>query len=236
MEIKKLKMKGNRGGYTDRRKIFAVIAFIIAAIISFVILPSMYKSKDATEKVYIAAHTIEKGEEIQEDDIELKEVGSYNIGSVFTEESKDKIIGDRAAFDIVKGDILTKEKLGGTADITAAKLTQDGKKLITVSIKTNAAGLATHLRSGDVVNVWQIVEDDYGVETPYQDPLLVKMKVYSAENSSGYNVENEFDSAASGSDDIVSTVTLIIDNDAQAAALVKAEYSEGIHLELVGRE
>lgn len=220
----------------DKRKILGVFLIVIAFAIAFVILPSVYGEKDATESIYVASTTIEPGTEITESNIMLKEVGTYGLSSYYKEADLGKLIGERAAYDIVKGDIITTEKLGGQEEITAKALTEGGKTLITVSIKSNAAGLATHLKAGDYVNVWSIVEDEWGDVSSSLDPILKNIKVYSAENSSGYSTEDDQIDMTGNEDDIVSTITFIVNSEAQAAALLNAEYGAGLHVELAGRE
>lgn len=214
----------------DRRKLLGALLLIGAAVIAFVILPSIYNSKDTTEKVYCAAQTINQGDEITENNIVLKELGTYGMTGYYTSENKESLIGERASYDIVKGDIVTKEKLGGQAAETITQFTEQGKFIYTASIKTNAQGVATHLKSGDTVNILTCEEGEYYDKVPIL--LLQNVYVYSADNSSGYSTEDTLEK----NEQFVATVTFVLNSMDEVQALYKAECNEGIHLVITGRK
>ncbi len=213
----------------DKRKLIGGLLLVLSAFIAFGLLPLLYNAKDTTEKVYYASQTISQGDEITEDKIMLKEVGTFGISGYFTDSDKEKLIGERASYDIVKGDIITKEKLGGQQAETITKLTKEGKYIYTASIKTNAQGVATHLKSGDTVNILTYGENEYYDNVPML--LLSNVYVYSADNSSGYST----DDTLAKDEQFVATVTFVLDSMDQVMAVYKAECNNGIHLVITGR-
>lgn len=224
-EIKLPKAKKN----FDKRKLVGILLLLISLAIAFVLLPMLYGSKDTTTKVYYTARAINQGDEITEDNIVLREIGTYGMSGYYTEEDKDKLIGERASYDIVKGDIITKEKLGGQAAETINKLTKEGKYIYTASIKTNAQGVATHLKSGDTVNILTYNEGEYYSNEPKL--LLQNVYVYSADNSSGYST----DDTLAKDEQFVATVTFVLNSMDEVMAVYSAEVGNGIHLVITGR-
>lgn len=213
----------------DKRKLIGALFLAASMTVAFVILPMLYSAKDTTEKVYCSSQAINRGDEITEDKLSLKEVGTYGMSGYFTEEDKEKLIGEHASYDIVRGDIITKEKLGGTAAETITQFTKQGKFIYTASIKTNAQGVATHLKSGDTVNIMTFEEGEYGSNEVKL--LLSNVYVYSADNSSGYST----DDTLAKDEQFVATVTFVLDSMDEVTALYRAEVSNGIHLVITGR-
>lgn len=218
----------------NKRKFLAIIFIAIAAAIAFVLLPFLYNSKADTATVYIANKDIPKGTVLDKSYLTTKEIGVYGLSSYITDASD--VIGEVTAIDVAKGDIITQNKLGGSIGVTPQSLTREGKKLMSVTAKSNAAGLVTHLAAGDVVNVWRFAENDWGELTPVLDEQLKNLVVYCVENSDGKDATLANTDALMSEDNLVSTITLILNNDVQAGLLLQAESGKGIHIELVERE
>ncbi len=216
----------------EKRKVLAVMMILVATVLTFVVVPAIYNHKGSTEEVYVANSLIEKGSIITDKMLTTKEIGVYGMKDYYTAEDIKKIKGEIASVDIPAGDILTKAKLGGVASETIASVTKDGHTLMALPIPNIASGVGSHLRSGDYVRIWQKIEDENGDEKMYLDPLLSKIKVFSAENGEGKETAK---ATESGEETNASVVTFELTSPEQSIALAKVVLTE-LHLEIVERE
>jgi pilus assembly protein CpaB len=66
---------------------------------------------------------------------------------------KSLVIGKIAKTSMVKGDYIFPQKIADFAtDEKMDRIIKEDKKLVTVSVSSIAAGLSSHLKSGDIVN------------------------------------------------------------------------------------
>lgn len=217
----------------DMRKLLAVGMIVVAVALTFVVIPALYNQKASTEKVYVANGIIEKGTTINEKNLTEVEMGVYGMKNYYTAEDKEKLVGQITSVDVLSGDILTKEKLGGTSSETVKDVTRDGHTLIALAVPSDASGVGSHLRAGDYVRIWQKIEDEYTEEeTMYLNPLLAKVKVFSAENNDGTETKS---AGEKGEETSVSVVTFESTSMEQSQALASVVVSEGLHLEIVER-
>ena len=165
------------------------ICIVVAAILAFLILPSMYKQKEKTIFICRLMSDIPAGTKIETEMLKLVEVGSYGLPETVVAE---------------------------------------GKRLVAVSVPSNAASVANHLKSGDKVTVAYYDDDNVVI-----DDILKNIEIYSVENEDAQNLDDIHDSEDKDNS-IAASVTLIA-NDEQAERLVKAEYSGKVHLILENR-
>lgn len=220
------------------KKVAGILCLLFSAVVAFVILPILYdKQSDTVTAVQVSA-PIAKGNLISSEMVSENKVGSYGISKGFVSD-KDKVVGKVAKVDMLLGDTVTSSKIGEYAsDPLIDSFKKDGKRLVTVSIGSNAAGMASHLQKGDTVNVACIIESDTYTNMVYTYPELQNLKIYDIENSNAESISDakkESTSMVSNSDIIIKTVTLIV-NDLQANKLIEAEYNGKLHLIFVSRE
>lgn len=229
---KKAKVK-NKNSYSGR-KWLGMIFLLLAVVIAFVAMPMFYANKGETAKVVTVAKNLNKGAVIEQEHVAMKEVGIYGIDGYLTD--AENVIGKTAATNLLPGDIVTKNKINSKANDPIAFIQNENKRLVTVTLASNAAGLASHLKPGDIVNVYNTFEDEFGALTALP-PLLSNLEVYDVENSSAVSVEDvkkQSSASASNADAIINTVTFIATEE-QAAALIQAEYSGKLHVVFVKR-
>jgi pilus assembly protein CpaB len=221
------------------RKAKAILCFIVVLVIAFVAMPMLYKGQAETGTVAVAARPIANGTEIKASDIQMKTIGTFGIpGDVITD--KDDIVGKVAKVDIVEDDVILKSKIGKFAsDPIIDSFVQEGKELVSITVKSNAAGLASHIEKGDILNVSCVREsvDEFGNSSGVQVvnyPELQNLEVYGVENAKAQSVEDEKTSNEANSDPIISTITFIA-NDEQANRLIECEYAGNIHVKFVKR-
>ena len=108
------------------------------------------------------------------------------------------------------------------------KEVSEGKRLIAVSVPSNAASVANQLKAGDKVTVAYYADDNVII-----DNALKGMEIYSVENEDAQNLEN-VQGSEDKEDEIAANVTLIATEE-QAAKLINAEYSGKLHIILENR-
>lgn len=211
-----------------QNKIFVgVCCVVLAAVMAFILLPSINRSKNGTVKILKLKENISAGTQIDEAMLEEKEVGKYGLPESIVND-KDKVVGKFAACSISSDDLILSSKL---SDFAASKkldgVMNAGKMLVTVSLDSVAAAVGNHLQSGDIVSVIGYADNTV---TAYEE--LKNLEVFSVENDDAQNLDDvENDENA---EKIASNITLVV-NQAQAEKLVQAEYSGKVHAVFVKR-
>lgn len=234
LSINKSKFTKPKKSYSGR-KWLGVLCLILALVIAFVVMPILYAEKGETSKVVVTLKNITKGSVIQSEDVTKKEVGIYGHTGYYT--NSNDVVGKAATTNLVKGEVLTTGKINSKDGDPLSFIKQDNKKLVSITLASNAAGLASHLLPGDNVNVYAMREDEFGMSTVSLDPLLSNLEIYDLENSTTKSIvdaKKNGDSNSSNTDVIINTITFIASNE-QAEALIRAEYSGALHVVLVKR-
>lgn len=211
-----------------QNKIFVGVGCVVlAAVMAFILLPSVSRSRNGTVKILKLKENISAGTQIDEKMLEEKEVGKYGLPESIVND-KDKVVGKFAACSISSDDLILSSKL---SDFAANKkldgVMNAGKMLVTVSLDSVAAAVGNHLQSGDIVSVIGYADNTV---TVYEE--LKNLEVFSVENDDAQNLDDvENDENA---EKIASNLTLIVDQ-AQAEKLVQTEYSGKVHAVFVKR-
>ena len=211
-----------------QNKIFVGVGCVVlAAVMAFILLPSVNRSKNGTVKILKLKENISAGTQIDETMLEEKEVGKYGLPESIVND-KDKVVGKFAACSISSDDLILSSKL---SDFAASKkldgVMNAGKMLVTVSLDSVAAAVGNHLQSGDIVSIIGYADNTV---TAYEE--LKNLEVFSVENDDAQNLDDvENDENA---EKIASNITLVV-NQAQAEKLVQAEYSGKVHAVFVKR-
>ena len=197
------------------------ICIALAAVFAFVLLPGMNKNKSGTVKIVKFNTDVLPGTYIDETMLTEKEVGGYGLPDSVVKD-KAEIVGKYAVCDIKADDYILSSKISDfAADERLDRINAEGRKLITVTLSSIAAGVGNYLKAGDKVSILCFKDDAVAA---YDE--LKNLEVYSVQNDDAVNVENAQDDDAEGK--IATTITLVV-NDAQAQKLVFAEYSGKIH-------
>ena len=207
--------------------VVGVICIVIAAILAFLFLPSISKSKSNTEKIYVVKNAVHEGTKIEESMLTEKEVGSYGLPQSIIKD-KDKIVGKYASCDITPDDFILSSKLSEfAANQKLDKVMSEGNMLVTVSLDSVASAVGNHLKSGDIIAIVGYANDAVVV---YEE--LKQLEVYSIENENAEKLEDLENNEEA--EHLASTVTLIA-NQVQAEKLIQAEYSGKVHAVFVKR-
>ncbi|MDK2800015.1 MAG: pilus assembly protein CpaB [Clostridiales bacterium] len=221
-----------------KNRIFlSALCIIAAAAISFELLPRFYENKDATVMVLRAAEDIPAGTRIEDKHLAKAEVGKLGLPEGVIND-KAQIVGKIAHTGISRGDYFFPKKLGNfVADEILDRIARNNQRLVTVSVLSIAAGLSSHLQSGDIVTVAVFMQKaSNGQDASPQViiyPELKELEVYSVENARTQSTaemrKQQKESQSSSSDPVPRAVTLIV-TEAQAVKLIEAEYTGKLHL------
>lgn len=211
-----------------QNKIFIGIACIVtAAVMAFILLPSVNRNKNGTVKILKLKENISAGTQIEEAMLEEKEVGKLGLPESVVSE-KNAVVGKFAACSISSDDLILTSKL---SDYAASKkldnVMNNGKMLVTVSLDSVAAAVGNHLQSGDIVSIIGYADN---AVTVYDE--LKNLEVFSVENDDAQNLE--YAQNDENAEKIASNITLVV-NQAQAEKLVQTEYSGKVHAVFVKR-
>ena len=228
-----------------KNRIFlSAVCIVLAGAIAFVLLPKFYADKSVTAMVLRASEDIPAGTEIQERHLASVEMGSFGLPDDIIND-KTLVVGKIAQADIAAGDFLFPRKLGDyIANEKLDRIVKENKRLVTITVPSIAAGLSSHLRSGDRVTVAVFTnqnadgyENQSAVSGVTLYPELKYLEVYGVDNARTQNTaevrEQQTEGQPSG-DPIPKAVTLIV-TETQAARLVEAEYTGKLHLIFVQR-
>ena len=221
-----------------KNRIFlSVLCLLVAAGVSFFLLPSFYADKSTTITVLRSAEDIPIGTELAQHHLVSVEVGSYGLPDGILNDP-EQIMGKVAQTDISKGDYIFPQKLGGFLyDELLDRIVKNNQRIVTISVPSIAAGLSSHLQAGDIVTVAVFMEKaSNGQDSSPQVilyPELHSLEVYSVENARTQDTaemrEQQKDSQSANSDPVPKAVTLIV-TEAQAEKLIQAEYTGKLHL------
>ena len=221
-----------------KNRIFlSVLCLLLAATVSFILLPHFYANKSETVTVLRAAQDVPKGTTLTEQSLTSVEVGSFGLPEGVINDSV-QIVGQVAQTDIAKGDYFFPKKLGSyLADELLDRIAENEERLVTVSVESIAAGLSSHLKAGDIVTVAVFLEKaSDGQDTAPQVivyPELKGLETYSVENAKTQDTsemrEQQEESQSGNSDPVAKAITLIV-TEAQAEKLIQAEYTGKLHL------
>ena len=209
----------------QNRKVIGLFCIIFAAVIAFVAAPAINKSKSNTIKIIKLNCDVESGTKITDDMVREIEVGAYGLPDRIISD-KGEIVGKYANCEIKSDDIILASKLSDyAADEKLDGIFNNGYKLVTVTVSSNAAAVGNHIKSGDYISILI-----YRNDTVEAFDELRNIEIYSIENDEAQAIKE----GNEDTENIVSTVTLIA-NEEQAEQLVYAEYSGKLHAVLERR-
>lgn len=212
----------------ENKLVIGGICIVVAAILAFLILPGMYKQKEKTIYICRLQADISAGTRIEAEMLKTVEVGSYGLPETVVK-NPDDLVGKYAKVSMTTDDYLYSSKFADyVSDERFDRAVAEGKRLIAVSVPSNAASVANQLRAGDRVTVAYYANDNVLI-----DDALKGMEIYSVENEDAQNLEN-VQNSDNKEDTIAASVTLIATEE-QAAKLINAEYSGKLHIILESR-
>lgn len=220
--------------FLKNRTVLGVICIALALIICFAITPLFNASKSSTMRIVRVKNDLKIGQEITAKDIEIVEVGAYNLPSEVMKNSED-VIGKYASAEMIKGEYVLAAKISDTpASENAYLYNLTGKKrAISITIPSFAGGLSGKLISGDIVSVIAIDYKEKGEtvvpeELQYVEVIAVTDKKGNDDKTVTVKPDGEEETK------LPETVTLLVTPE-QANILAELEAEGEIHVALVYR-
>ena len=220
--------------FLKNRTVLGVICIALALIICFAITPLFNASKSSTMRIVRVKNDLKIGQEITAKDIEVVEVGAYNLTSEVVKKS-EAVVGKYAAAEMFKGEYVLAAKISDTpASENAYLYNLTGKKrAISITIPSFACGLSGKLISGDIVSVIAVDYRETGEtrvpdELQYVEVIAVTDKKGNDEETTTIKPDGEEETS------LPETVTLLVTPE-QANILAELEAEGEIHVALVYR-
>lgn len=211
----------------ENKIIIGAVCIVVAAAIAFIGIPQLYKQKETTVMICRLQSDVAAGTKIEPEMLKQVEVGGFGLPETVVK-NPDDLIGKYAKVSMTPDDYLYLSRFGDyVADERLDTAISAGKRLMAVTMSSNAASVANQLKTGDKVTVSYFADG-----SAYIPEELHGIEVYQVENEEARNVEEIQEDE--DTDKIAATVTLIV-TEQQAARLVTAEYDGKIHLLLESR-
>ena len=177
---------------------------------------------------------MKNGQEITSKDIEVVEVGAYNMPSEVVQKSED-VVGKYASAEMIKGENVLAAKISDSPASENAYLYNltGEKRAISITIPSFAGGLSGKLISGDIVSVIAVdyKEKDETIvpdELQYVEVIAVTDKKGNDDETVTVKPDGEEET------ELPETVTLLVTPE-QANILAELEAEGEIHVALVYR-
>ena len=140
-----------------------------------------------------ASEDIPAGTKIENKQLAEVEVGKFGLPEGVIN-NKSLVVGKIAQTNISKGDYFFPQKLGDfAANKILDRIVKNNQRLVTVSVPSIAAGLSSHLQSGDMVTVAVFLEKAANGQDASPQvivyPELKGLEVYSVENARTQDTE-----------------------------------------------
>lgn len=214
-----------------KHAMIGIASIILGLLVSFVLTPFYGKVLEKKGKVVRVKKLIEAGRSILNDNLEVVEVGTYNLSDKVIQ-NKEDVISKYAKTDLYPGMYVTKESLSENLiekDLYLNNIPED-KYAVSITVHTFASGLSSKLRKGDVVSILirQTLED--GKISCVVPESLMYVEILSATESTGKDKET-LETKEEKENKELATVTLLV-NKEQATELTVYEPDSSLHLAL----
>lgn len=213
----------------NNRFVFGIISLVLAAIIAFIAIPTTISKTNGKTEIVRISQPVLKGAQITDKDVELVEVGGYNLPANIARVKED-VVGKYAAADLADGDYVLASKVSFTPITSDIQLSSipSGKVAISLTVKTLASGLSDKLQPGDVIRVYHFLDAAEDI------PELQFVKVLSVTDSKGVNVDNTQEPTEDEEKRQSATITVLASPE-QAKIITGLENDGACHVALIAR-
>jgi len=213
----------------NNRFILGIISLVLAAVIAFIAIPTISRQTSGKTEIVRIVQPVQRGALITRQDIELIEVGGYNLPSNIAK-AEDDVIGKYAVADLAAGDYVLSSKVSFTPITSDIQLSgiPSGKVAISLTVKTLASGLSDKLQTGDIIRIYHYLDIAQDI------PELQFVKILSVTDSKGVNVDNAQELQAD--EDKQQTATITVLATPEQAKIITGLENDGIaHVALICR-
>ena len=218
----------------NNRFIYGILSIVLAAIIAFIAIPAVTSKTSSTCEIVRMKNTVTRGTLITADDIELMEVGGFNLPDSVARKLEN-VTGTYAAANLYPGDYLLPDKVSSvplSSDLVLNEI-PDGKVAISITTQTLATGLSDKLQDGDIIRLYHY--DDENVLEPVTDiPELRFVKVLAVTDSKGLDIDYTTPPEEDEERQQTATITVLATPE-QAMLLTRYENEGLLHVALINR-
>ena len=219
----------------NSRFLYGILSILLAAIIAFIAIPTVTRKTNSKVEIVRITTALDRGDHITAKDVELAEVGGFNLPDNVATKLED-VIGTYAASSLYPGDYILSGKVSSTplsSDLTLNAI-PDGMVAISITVQSLAAGLSDKLQSGDIIRLYHY-NDLSGTLNVVQDiPELKFVKVLSVSDSKGLDID--YTKQPEEDEERLQTATLTVQATPEQAILLTQYENEGmLHVALISR-
>lgn len=213
----------------NNRFILGILSLVLAAIIALIAIPTISRQTSGKTEIVRIIHPVNRGSIITTQDIEIVEVGRYNLPENIAK-TEDDVVGKYAVTDLSPGDYILSSKISYipiSSDVQLSSI-PSGKVAISISVKSLASGLSDKLQVGDIIRIYHFLDIVKDI------PELQFVKVLSVTDSKGINVDNAKELQQDEDKQQTATITVLATPE-QAKLLTEIENDGVIHVALIVR-
>lgn len=219
----------------NSRFLYGILSILLAAIIAFIAIPTVTRKTNSKVEIVRITTALDRGDPITAKDVELAEVGGFNLPDNVATKLED-VIGTYAASSLYPGDYILSGKVSSSplsSDLTLNAI-PDGMVAISITVQSLAAGLSDKLQSGDIIRLYHY-NDLSGTLNVVQDiPELKFVKVLSVSDSKGLDID--YTKQPEEDEERLQTATLTVQATPEQAMLLTQYENEGmLHVALISR-
>lgn len=218
----------------NHRFLYGILSIVLAAVIAFIAIPAVTSRTNSTCEIVRMKTAVPRGKPITADDLEVVEVGGFNLPDSVARKVGD-VAGTYAAADLYPGDYILPEKVSSvplSSDLSLNGI-PDGMLAISITTQTLATSLSDKLQGGDIIRLYHY--DDNNVLEPVSDiPELRFVKVLSVSDPKGLDVDYTTPPGEDEERQQTATITVLATPE-QALLLTRFENEGVLHVALISR-
>lgn len=213
----------------NNRFIFGIVSIALAAIIAFVALPAVARQTNGKAEIVRVVQPIRRGAVIAAQDVEVVEVGGYNLPGNIARSPGD-VVGRYAVADLSPGDYILPSKVSFSPISSDLQLSSipSGHVAISLTIRTLASGLSDKLQTGDIIRIYHYLDKAREV------PELLFVKILTVTDAKGVNVDYSQEPQSDEEKRQSATVTVLATPE-QALVITGIENDGVAHAALISR-
>lgn len=213
----------------NNRFIYGIVSIVLAATIAFVAIPTVISKTNGKTEIVRISQPVLKGAKLTYKDLELVEVGGYNLPTNIARTISD-VAGKYATSDLSPGDYILPSKVSFTPITSDIQLSSipSGKVAISLTIKSLASGLSDKLQSGDIIRIYHFLDMANDI------PELQFVKVLSVTDDKGINIDNAKEPSEDEEKRQSATITVLASPE-QAKIITGLENDGNCHVALISR-
>ena len=222
--------------FKNRKKV-GITLIVLSLLVLLVVSPLLnYFTSTEQAVTVIATQDIPKGTLIEDKMLAKVEVPAAALLPIHLR-GQEQASGQYAKTDIAKDEMISTPKLSETTPFDDSYLYKlpEGKKAMSVTISSLAAGLSGKLRQGDIITLYANLDtkEDKEDYTAILLPELFYLEVLAVTNADGYDITKAVEQSEL-EDALSATVTVAVD-DLQASKLAGLEVNGKVYAALVTR-